>query len=270
MKRDGHIHSPFCPHGTNDSFEQYIEKAISLDFEVITFTEHAPLPTSFHDPTPQQNSAMRIDEVPYYILELLEIKENYAEKIDVRIGLEVDYIQGMEADTKEFLNSVGPLLDDSILSVHFINCQKEWSCVDYSPESFEKAIELSGSVEAVHQIYYEHLQHAVRADLGPYKPTRIGHLDLVKKFKRKFPCDCSFPIVDSILEEIKTKNYAIDVNTAGLRKPLCKEIYPSTSIIREATKLGIPLLFGSDAHQAKEVGADYDIFLSLMNGMEQS
>ena len=26
MKCDGHIHSPYCPHGTSDSFKQYIEK----------------------------------------------------------------------------------------------------------------------------------------------------------------------------------------------------------------------------------------------------
>ena len=44
MKRDGHIHTPFCPHGTKDSFEEYIEKALSLGFKEISFTEHAPLP----------------------------------------------------------------------------------------------------------------------------------------------------------------------------------------------------------------------------------
>ncbi|MGG7186098.1 histidinol-phosphatase HisJ, partial [Clostridium butyricum] len=25
--RDGHIHSPFCPHGTLDSLESYVEEA---------------------------------------------------------------------------------------------------------------------------------------------------------------------------------------------------------------------------------------------------
>ena len=28
MKIDGHVHTPFCPHGSSDLFEQYIEKAI--------------------------------------------------------------------------------------------------------------------------------------------------------------------------------------------------------------------------------------------------
>ena len=31
MKRDGHIHTPFCPHGTKDTFEEYIEKALYRD-----------------------------------------------------------------------------------------------------------------------------------------------------------------------------------------------------------------------------------------------
>ena len=26
--RDGHIHSPYCPHGTNDSLDAYVEKAL--------------------------------------------------------------------------------------------------------------------------------------------------------------------------------------------------------------------------------------------------
>ena len=42
--KDGHIHSPYCPHGTKDSFEKYIEKALEEGLEEISFTEHLPLP----------------------------------------------------------------------------------------------------------------------------------------------------------------------------------------------------------------------------------
>ena len=44
VKRDGHIHSHYCPHGSNDSFESYIKKAIEEEIEEITFTEHMPMP----------------------------------------------------------------------------------------------------------------------------------------------------------------------------------------------------------------------------------
>ena len=38
--RDGHIHSPYCPHGTGDPFELYVERALEIGLEEITFTEH--------------------------------------------------------------------------------------------------------------------------------------------------------------------------------------------------------------------------------------
>ena len=43
-KRDGHVHSHYCPHGSNDSFEEYLTKAIELGIEEITFTEHMTMP----------------------------------------------------------------------------------------------------------------------------------------------------------------------------------------------------------------------------------
>ena len=41
-KRDAHIHTPFCPHGSKDALKQYVEKALERGFDSITFTEHAP------------------------------------------------------------------------------------------------------------------------------------------------------------------------------------------------------------------------------------
>ena len=43
MKTDSHVHSPFCPHGSKDSFVEYIERGIKLGLQEITFTEHAVL-----------------------------------------------------------------------------------------------------------------------------------------------------------------------------------------------------------------------------------
>ncbi|HHY21833.1 MAG TPA: PHP domain-containing protein, partial [Bacilli bacterium] len=54
---DGHVHTPFCPHGSKDELEEYVLRAIELGLTGLTFTEHAPLPLSFEDPTPEQDSA---------------------------------------------------------------------------------------------------------------------------------------------------------------------------------------------------------------------
>ena len=94
LNYDGHIHTPFCPHGSDDPFEAYIERAIALGLTGITFTEHAPLPPSFNDPTPEQDSAMDRHDLPAYITILNKLKEKYNDKIAIHIGLELYYIDG--------------------------------------------------------------------------------------------------------------------------------------------------------------------------------
>lgn len=47
MKIDGHTHTELCPHGSHESTESMIERAIKLGFEHYCITEHAPLPRGF-------------------------------------------------------------------------------------------------------------------------------------------------------------------------------------------------------------------------------
>lgn len=86
MKRDGHIHTPFCPHGSTDSIEKYVEKAITSGFKEITFTEHAPLPENFVDPTPDKDSGMNPAYLMDYFKQLQCAKEQYESQIKINIG----------------------------------------------------------------------------------------------------------------------------------------------------------------------------------------
>lgn len=254
MLKDGHIHTPFCPHGTKDSFEQYIENAIQLGFEEISFTEHAPLPTGFIDTTPDEDSGMRLDVLEAYLDCIEKLKRTYKNSIRINCGLEVDYIEGFEKEITEFLAQYGSRLDDAILSVHFLKYRNTYDCLDYSPDVFEQMIQKYGSLQAVYQNYYRTVFLSIQADLGPYKPKRIGHITLVKKFQKKFPsvADNKKELMD-ILKKVKEQGYELDYNGAGKAKPLCRETYPPQWVAEEAVKLGIPLIYGSDAHQAKEL-----------------
>ncbi|MBM6617434.1 histidinol-phosphatase HisJ [Bacillus suaedaesalsae] len=260
MLADGHIHSPYCPHGTKDSFEKYIEKAIFLGLEEITFTEHAPLPSTFVDPTPLKDSAMRLEYLENYFKEITILKEKYHSNIKINRGLEVDYIEGYESETRRFLQDYGSFIDDSILSVHFLKHKDAYYCVDYSPEAFSDMISIFGGIEAIYQKYFETLLMSIKADLGPFKPKRIGHITLVHKFQIKYPVQKSFEQdIKNILTEMATHNLQLDYNGAGTAKPLCKEPYPPLWIIEEAIKINIPIVYGSDAHQAKDMGQGLDV-----------
>jgi histidinol-phosphatase (PHP family) len=45
----------------------------------------------------------------------------------------------------------------------------------------------------------------------------------------------------------------VEVNTAGLRKPI-GEIYPSLPLLQACRRRGVPATYGSDAHAPGEVG----------------
>ena len=259
MKKDGHIHTPYCPHGTLDSFHLYIEKAIQNGFHEITFTEHAPLPANFIDPTPDKDSGMDLKQLESYFNDLDRLKKQYKKDIVISTGLEIDFISGFEEETTSFLNTYGMYLDDSILSVHFLAFQNSYTCIDFSKSTFLNFIKHVGSPMAVYKLYYKTLMDSITSHLGIYKPKRIGHITLVHKFQHAFPEDVDdHEEIVAILTEIKNQQLQLDVNSAGLAKPYCLESYPAPSYIQLAKQLEIPLVFGSDAHQAKDLHQYYN------------
>lgn len=260
MKRDGHIHSPYCPHGTMDTFTQYIEKAIAEKFTDITFTEHAPLPNGFVDPTPEKDSGMNPDNLMPYFEELQQLQRKFAKDIRIRIGLEVDYIVGFEQETQKFLNTYGHFLDDAILSVHFLQWQGIYECIDFSAESFMLFANKMGSVEAVYDLYYDTVLKSIQADLGPYKPKRIGHPSLIHKFQlaHKEKIDDTARI-KQVLDVMKQNGYELDLNSAGLSKSFCLEPYPPFALIDYSKSIELPIVFGSDAHASTDLHQHYNV-----------
>ena len=260
MKVDGHIHTPYCPHGSADTFEQYIEKAIKKGFNQLSFTEHAPLPKSFSDPTPLQDSGMKWSLVDNYFSELLKIKKMYANDITILIGMEVDFIDGYEDETTTFLNDYGPLLDDSILSVHFLKAHDQYTCIDYSKDTYLRFAKSVGGIEHMYELYYNTVMKSIQANLGLYKPTRIGHPTLIHKFQlahnEKIHDD---EFIKKTLLAIQQAGYTVDFNSAGLSKPLCLETYPPVEYMSFINEIKLPYIFGSDAHVVSDLHQHYDI-----------
>lgn len=262
MKKDGHIHSPFCPHGTKDPFEKYIEKAIKENFSEITFTEHAPLPTNFVDPTPNKDSGMSPKDITAYFETLNQLKQQYKDQITIKVGLEVDYIVGYETETRALLDIAGPVLDDAILSVHFLKHNNTYACIDFSDDVYMDFARQVGGIETLYNLYYDTVLQSIDANLGHFKPRRIGHPTLVHKFQlvhgQKIEDDHR---IIEVLTMMKEKGYELDVNSAGLSKPFCKAPYPPMHMIEYARSISLPLIFGSDAHSVKDLHQHYDTIM---------
>ncbi|MBC1501738.1 histidinol-phosphatase HisJ [Listeria weihenstephanensis] len=272
MKRDGHTHTEFCPHGSGDSMEVMVEKAISLGFTDYSITEHPPMPAAFEQEIANNKkdiatAAIGWDQLDAYFKKAHEVKHTYRDKIRIHVGLEVDFLPGFEQDTRALLREYGSQMDDGVLSLHFMPGIGGWRFIDFSAEDFEAGIlRHYGSFEAVQKAYYGLIQESLFADLGQAKPTRLGHISLCQKFQRFFADEytglksATRQQVSELLRDVRAREYQLDWNTAGLYKEFCRETYPSLDVVAEAQMLGIELVYGSDAHSLADVGRGYDYY----------
>lgn len=276
IKREGHSHTEFCPHGSGDDVELMIQKAIRLGFKEYSITEHAPLPAGFSKmyagiPTGLSEASMAASDLDAYFAKTDLMRKKYADQIKIHVGFEIDYLPDFTDWTRAFLNEYGLQTDDNILSVHFMKGRdgKFW-CVDDTTTDFKEGLLSQFTTsQALYAAYFEQVLASANVDFGQYAPNRIGHMTLIKKFQDYFHLDRQFSSanlqkVAEILETLKRNHLELDLNAAGLYKPYCNEQYPSYSIIKMAKKLEIPFVYGSDAHSIDDIGRGYNGLISLV------
>ncbi len=89
MKFDLHTHHFRCGHA-DGTIRDYVEAAISAGLQAIGISDHTPY---FGEKAEQAfpGIAMGKSEIANYVEEVLELKKEYAGKIDVLLGIESDY-----------------------------------------------------------------------------------------------------------------------------------------------------------------------------------
>jgi histidinol-phosphatase (PHP family) len=137
-------------------------------------------------------------------------------------------------------------LDFILGSVHFLRAG--WA-FDHAGEEaeFERR-----DIDEVYADYYERIRAIAASGLVDC----MAHLDLVKIFGFR-PTNDLADLLDGILDEIKDANLAMELSTAGWRKPV-GELYPSDEIIRSAMAKGIPFTTASDGHSHVQEGENFE------------
>ena len=90
----------------------------------------------------------------------------------------------------------------------------------------------------------------------------VGHLDLIKLWGHRPVIKSSLHYVLPVLHSIKAAGMIIEINSAGIRKPV-REMYPALDIIEEMFRLGLPVTMGSDAHLPIKVAEDFTDILEF-------
>ena len=91
----------------------------------------------------------------------------------------------------------------------------------------------------------------------------LSHLDLIKIHGVWHPEHGLLPHFYPLLERIRHEGLAIEISTAGWRKPV-GQAYPDADIIRAAKQLGIPFTLASDAHSHAQLAESYDRLAELL------
>ncbi len=239
---DYHMHTPLCGHAKGAP-EEYIKQGIKMGLKEIGFADHAP---TVHKPMP--GITMSFDELPKYHAMIEDVQKRYSSQITIKIGLEADFLPGYENKTRSIIE--GYPYDYIIGSVHFID---DWAFDDPASREYWKIHD----VDEVYRKYYALLRQSAKT--GFYQI--IGHCDLPKKFGSRPTVDLTDDI-RATAKVFKETGVAIEINTAGLRKPI-GEMYPAFNCLKIYREAGVPLTFGSDAHKPEEVAQDLDKAMDL-------
>ena len=237
MRIDLHNHTTRCTHA-NGTMDDYIQRAIELGIDVYGFSKHAPM--NFDQPY-----RLSFEEMENYVADVLDAKEKYKNDIKILLGYEVDYLKGY-MDERVLKSKVDYLIG----SVHYLD---KWG---FDNPEFIGGYE-ERNIDEIWQSYFDAIE--AMAKTGYF--DIVGHLDLIKVFKFMPKKEIEI-IAKNALHAIKKAGMVLELNTAGLRKPI-KEIYPSPKLLEMAYELDIPITFSSDAHAVEQVGFKYNEVVQL-------
>jgi len=242
MKFDFHTHHERCGHAKG-TIRDYIESAIEQGLDMIGISDHSPYFGSDHD-QPHPDIAMATSEFPHYVREVLELKKEYAGKIDVLLGVESDFFPE-HLDAYRAIYAQYPF-DYIIGSVHrsdniSIFNKNRWKNLSKKQQQEQK------------ERYLDLIADSAKSGMFDI----LGHIDAMKANYPAFS-DIQTEAVDRTLQIIAEYDVAIEINTSGKTK-MVGGWYPSDEILERALHYGVKVTFGSDAHIPSRVGDEWEL-----------
>jgi histidinol-phosphatase (PHP family) len=248
LRPDQHDASP-AEYFTTSNAERYREVAEEKGIAELGVAEHVH---RFHQ-------ALDVWDHPFWRSYAVDDLDSYCafvrEDTDLRLGIEADWIPGREDQMANLLD--GRDWDYVVGSVHFLE--------DKALDMEEWSVWLKGeSAERIWKRYFDTLAAAAQSGLFDI----LAHPDLVKVWGEDKPVPDGdlrrfyYPAMEAIAET----DVAIEVSTAGFRKPV-GEIYPAPAFIEMAIDAGRPLALSSDAHTPEQLGWEYERAVELLEGL---
>ncbi len=234
--------------------EDYVKKAIELNYSAIGFSEHAPLPFN-------SNFSLKEENIDRYINTIDGLSDQYSDKINVYRALETDYIPSISNDFKHWSDRCKT--DYVIGSVHLVKTGYDnnlWFIDGSKQEVYDAGLKkyFNNDVKKAVTTYY----HQVNQMIVTQEFDVVGHIDKIKMHNQNRFFSEDEPwyqnLIDECLELVKQKGLIVEVNTRGIYKKRFDGLFPDGIVLQKINNLGIPVIISTDAHQPNELNLKVD------------
>ena len=243
IRADLHNHT-LAAHG-RDTVAAMYEAAKGSHLEWYGLSEHSPLPPGYACPLYTGDLTVTF---PAYVDAVLALKESApSEGPRVLLGMELDWLPVNVPWMRKVLGHYP--FDYVIGGLHYVQ-----DVAVGSPRSWGEDLALPQRF-ARFAAYYEEMARLAASGLVDV----VAHPDFIKvccfdDFQSWLALPGSMDRIAAALEAMRATDTAMEVSSAGLRKPF-QEPYPGPAIMRLAADLGLCISFGSDAHNSEDTGS---------------
>ena len=248
IQADMHMHTWFstdseaCPRDMAD-------EAVRKGLKTICFTDH-------FDKDDLEWGEEGIFDVDAYFVEMQKLQEEYAGKLNIRIGIELG-LRTYLKDYYEELTKKYPF-DFVIGSVHNVPYKKDAEGnILYTDPAAEKLFTDRTDKEAYRLMMETTLENVRTSDCF----QTLGHLDYVVRYGKSREKEYSYTdyadIIDEILKLLIEKEKGLEVNSAGLKYDL-PFAHPHPDVWKRYRELGGEIItIGADAHKPEHIAYDF-------------
>lgn len=226
---DTHIHTTHSP-DSRSTMEEYIERALTLGYRGIGFSEHLEF-----DPADPGHTFFHYDR---YSAAIDAMRRKYEGRLIILKGIEVTYQREFHKEIADYIQSHP--FDFVIGSVHFVD-----RVAFYQDDRYFRG----KTPEQAFVPYFEEVLRTAQSGLFDV----LGHLDHLRRyFVRLFSGYSHKPYdmwIDRILKTVATSSMSLEVNFSGYREPQYPQPFPETDILRRFVEVGGRFVTtGSDSH----------------------
>ena len=229
MNYNYHTHTTRCGHASGTERE-YIERAVANGVRYMGFSDHATFvfPDGF-----ESHYRVPLAQAPDYFETISALREEYKDRIDIKIGFEMEYYPAHFDAMLKLVKELGA--EYLILGQHFIGNEHPNGRHTYGRN--DSAADLKEYVDCVVKgIQSGAFTYVAHPDVFSF----VGD-DAVYKTEMRRICEAS-----------KACSIPLEINFLGIREG---RRYPTSLFWEVAGEVGCPVTFGFDAH---EIAAAYD------------